>query len=86
MRGTTEGLNLLAAILGENLLRPGDEILLTQAEHHANIVPWQFAAKKSGAAIRFELESTVRPSFAFYNTRAEADALVDALRRISQGR
>jgi cysteine desulfurase/selenocysteine lyase len=52
VRGTTEGLNLLAAILGASLLRPGDEILLTEAEHHANIVPWQFAAKKTGAVIR----------------------------------
>ena len=52
VRGTTEGLNLLAAVLGETMLRPGDEILLTQAEHHANIVPWQFAAKKTGAVIR----------------------------------
>jgi cysteine desulfurase/selenocysteine lyase len=51
VRGTTEGINLVAAILSENL-QPGDEILLTQAEHHANIVPWQFAAKKTGAVIR----------------------------------
>ena len=52
VRGTTEGLNLLAAIFGECLLKPGDEIVLTAAEHHANIVPWQFAAKKTGAVIR----------------------------------
>lgn len=52
VRGTTEGLNLLAAIFSESLLRPGDEIVLTEAEHHANIVPWQFAAKKTGAVIR----------------------------------
>lgn len=52
VRGTTEGLNLLAAIFSENLLQPGDEIILTEAEHHANIVPWQFAAQKTGAVIR----------------------------------
>lgn len=52
VRGTTEGINLLAAIFSETLLQPGDEIVLTQAEHHANIVPWQFAAKRSGAVIR----------------------------------
>ena len=52
VRGTTEGLNLLAAIFSESLLRHGDEIVLTEAEHHANIVPWQFAAKKTGAVIR----------------------------------
>ena len=51
VRGTTEGLNLLAATLAGKL-QPGDEILLTEAEHHANIVPWQFAAQKTGAVIR----------------------------------
>ena len=51
VRGATEGLNMLAELFVD-ILRPGDEILLTAAEHHANIVPWQFAAKKSGAAIR----------------------------------
>lgn len=52
VRGTTEGINLLAATFSESLLKPGDEIVLTEAEHHANIVPWQFAAKKTGAVIR----------------------------------
>lgn len=52
VRGATEGLNLLAATLGATLLRPGDEIILSEAEHHSNIVPWQFAAKRTGAAIR----------------------------------
>lgn len=52
VRGTTEGINLLAAVFTENLLQPGDEIVLTEAEHYANIVPWQFAAKRSGAVIR----------------------------------
>lgn len=52
VRGTTEGINLLAALFSESLLQPGDEIVLTEAEHHANIVPWQFAARKSGAVIR----------------------------------
>lgn len=52
VRGTTEGINLLAAIFSASLLQPGDEIVLTEAEHHSNIVPWQFAAKKTGAIIR----------------------------------
>ena len=51
VRGTTEGINLLAATFADTLPKPGDEIVLTEAEHHANIVPWQFAAKKSGAVI-----------------------------------
>ena len=52
VRGTTEGINLLAYVCGDKALAPGDEILLTEAEHHANIVPWQFAAQKTGAVIR----------------------------------
>jgi cysteine desulfurase/selenocysteine lyase len=52
VRGTTEGINLLASIFSDTILQPGNEIVLTQAEHHANIVPWQFAAKKTGAVIR----------------------------------
>jgi len=51
VRGTTEGLNLLAATLGAGL-KEGDEILLTEAEHHSNIVPWQFVAQRTGAVIR----------------------------------
>ncbi|MEJ2416693.1 MAG: aminotransferase class V-fold PLP-dependent enzyme [Exilibacterium sp.] len=44
-RGTTEALNLLASSLGQ-LLRPGDEVVLSSAEHHANLVPWQMAAER----------------------------------------
>lgn len=51
VRGATEGINLVAHGLAEVWLRPDDEILLTRMEHHANIVPWQMAARKSGARI-----------------------------------
>ncbi|MBU3665546.1 MAG: SufS family cysteine desulfurase [Chthoniobacterales bacterium] len=51
IRGATEGINLVAHGLAECLLREGDEILLTRMEHHANIVPWQMAARKTGARI-----------------------------------
>lgn len=51
-RGTTEGLNLLAHALGTTL-KPGDEILLSQMEHHSNIVPWHMAAERHGAKVRF---------------------------------
>ncbi len=51
VRGATEGINLVAHGLAEMWLRPGDEILLTRMEHHANIVPWQMAARRSGATI-----------------------------------
>lgn len=51
VRGATEGINLVAHGLTEMWLRPDDEILLTRMEHHANIVPWQMAARRSGARI-----------------------------------
>ena len=50
-RGTTESINLVAASLGSQLLRPGDEILLTGMEHHSNIVPWQLIAASTGARV-----------------------------------
>jgi cysteine desulfurase / selenocysteine lyase len=51
-RGTTESLNLIAYSLARSRLKPGDEILLSQIEHHANIVPWQIACEMSGAVIK----------------------------------
>ncbi len=51
-RGATEALNLLAFCLTEHLAS-GDEILLSQAEHHANLVPWQMAAKRKQLTLRF---------------------------------
>jgi len=51
-RGATEGINLLASSLGERL-QPNDEVLLSHAEHHANIVPWQQAARRFGFSVRF---------------------------------
>ncbi|MCL6640008.1 MAG: cysteine desulfurase [Candidatus Rokubacteria bacterium] len=50
-RGTTDGLNLVADALGRTLA-PGDEILITEMEHHSNVVPWQMAARRSGAVVR----------------------------------
>jgi cysteine desulfurase/selenocysteine lyase len=52
VRGTTEGINLLAATLGRSRVGPGDEIVLTTLEHHANIVPWQLLAQSVGAHLR----------------------------------
>jgi cysteine desulfurase / selenocysteine lyase len=50
-RGTTESINLVAQGLAQRL-KPGDEILLTEMEHHSNLVPWQLAAQRSGATLR----------------------------------
>jgi cysteine desulfurase/selenocysteine lyase len=52
VRGTTEGVNLVVNSYGKRFLQPGDEILLSELEHHANIVPWQIVAKERGAVIR----------------------------------
>jgi cysteine desulfurase/selenocysteine lyase len=52
-RGTTESLNLVAYSYGRAFLKPGDEIILSQIEHHANIVPWQIVGEMTGAIIRF---------------------------------
>ncbi|WP_336291226.1 SufS family cysteine desulfurase [Aeromonas dhakensis] len=51
-RGTTEAINLVAQSWGMSELRAGDEIVLSTLEHHANIVPWQLAAQRTGAVIR----------------------------------
>jgi cysteine desulfurase/selenocysteine lyase len=52
VRGTTEGINLVAQSYGRKHIGPGDEIILSQLEHHANIVPWQLLAEQVGAALR----------------------------------
>ena len=51
-RGTTEAINLVAYSWGQSNLHPGDEILLSVLEHHANIVPWQQVAARTGAVLR----------------------------------
>jgi cysteine desulfurase / selenocysteine lyase len=51
-KGTTEGINLIAAGLAKGYLNAGDEILITGMEHHANIVPWQMACEQSGAVLK----------------------------------
>ncbi|GLX77151.1 hypothetical protein tinsulaeT_04910 [Thalassotalea insulae] len=52
-KGTTESINLIAQAWGSEFLSPGDEIVLSYAEHHANIVPWQAIAKQKGAKIKW---------------------------------
>jgi cysteine desulfurase/selenocysteine lyase len=52
-RGTTESINLVAHAWGRRFLKEGDEVLLTDMEHHSNIVPWQLAANATGALLRY---------------------------------
>src|SRR5712691_5682416 len=52
-RGTTESINLIAQAWGGKFVRAGDVILLTEMEHHSNLVPWQLLAERTGARLRF---------------------------------
>ncbi len=52
-RNTTESINLVAQAWGRANLKPGDEVLLTEMEHHSNIVPWQLIARETGAKVRY---------------------------------
>ncbi len=53
VRGTTEGINLVASAWGRARIRPGDEILLTVAEHASNLLPWRLVAERMGATVRY---------------------------------
>ena len=52
VRGTTDGINLVAQGYGRPLLKPGDEIIISTMEHHSNIVPWQMLASQTGAEVK----------------------------------
>jgi cysteine desulfurase/selenocysteine lyase len=51
-KGTTEGINLIASSFGKAFLQPGDEVLISEMEHHSNIVPWQLICEEKGAKIK----------------------------------
>jgi len=53
VRNATEAINLVANAWGRANLKPGDEVLITQMEHHANIVPWQLVTQATGATLRY---------------------------------
>ncbi|WP_147197303.1 cysteine desulfurase SufS [Pantoea sp. CCBC3-3-1] len=76
VKGTTEGINLVASSWGGSQLQAGDNILITEMEHHANIVPWQMIAQRTGAEVRFipltetgELDLSTLPSLMDSRTR-----------------
>lgn len=77
VRNATEGLNLIASSYAENFLREGDGILLSEMEHHANLVPWQQLAKKGKISLHFlplnlktgELEWNPKTFVAFLKSR-----------------
>ncbi len=51
-RGCTEGMNLIASTFGRSVVGEGDEILISEMEHHSNIVPWQMLCREKGATLR----------------------------------
>lgn len=51
--GTTASINLLANVYGQRYIKPGDEILLSEGEHHSNLVPWQMLCERTGARLRY---------------------------------
>ncbi len=51
-RGTTEGINLIASSLGKKYFKPGDEIIISEMEHHSNIVPWQMIAEEKNLKLK----------------------------------
>jgi cysteine desulfurase / selenocysteine lyase len=53
VRGTTEAINLVAQSFGRNTLSVGDEIIITELEHHSNIVPWQILSEQTGATLKY---------------------------------
>ncbi len=52
-RGTTTAINLVASSYARSVCKPGDEIVITQMEHHSNLIPWQQAAKATGATLKY---------------------------------
>ncbi len=52
LRGTTEGINLIAQTFGRSRLASGDEIIISELEHHSNIVPWQILCQQTGAILK----------------------------------
>lgn len=64
-RGTTASLNLVASGYARTMLREGDEIVISPAEHHSNLIPWQQAAKATGATLKYlplQSDGTIRLS------------------------
>jgi len=52
-KGTTEGFNFLANSISKKFMNPGDEILVTEIEHHANIIPWQMVAQENNLELKY---------------------------------
>jgi len=83
-RGTTESINLVAHSYGRARLKAGDEILVTELEHHANIVPWQMVCEQTGATLVVApITDSGELDFAQFEARLSARTRIVALAHVS---
>ena len=83
-KGATEAINLVASTYGEKFIKEGDEILLTELEHHSNYVPWHFLRKKNNANIRFaELNNNLEITISEIKKKISEKTKIIAITHIS---
>ena len=80
-RGTTESINLIAYAWAQQQLKPGDEILVTEMEHHSNLVPWQITAERTGAVLKYiplndDLELDLEKPEKYFTPKTKVFALI----------
>ena len=91
-RGTTESINLIAYAWAQQQLKPGDEILVTEMEHHSNLVPWQITAERTGAVLKYiplndDLELDLEKPEKYFTPKTKVFALIhksNALGKLNQ--
>ncbi|KJY82358.1 cysteine sulfinate desulfinase [Vibrio galatheae] len=83
-RGATEALNLIAQTYARSTLKPGDEILISELEHHANIVPWQIVAQQTGASVvKIPMTNECQLDFAKFKSLINGRTKIVALAHIT---
>ena len=83
-RGTTDAINLVASGWATANLHPGDEIVLSVMEHHSNLVPWQMAAQRTGARLRFvDIDEEQRLDLASFESQLSAHTRLVAICHVS---
>ncbi|MBU2896567.1 cysteine desulfurase CsdA [Vibrio hepatarius] len=83
-RGATEALNLIAQTYARNTLKPNDEILVSEMEHHANIVPWQIVAEQTGAkVVKIPMTQSCHLDMEAFSTLLSAKTKIVALAHIT---
>ncbi|UTT85379.1 cysteine desulfurase CsdA [Vibrio pelagius] len=83
-RGATEALNLIAQTYARSSLKPGDEILISELEHHANIVPWQIVAEQTGAkVIKIPMTKTCQFDMAAFDSLLNDKTKIIALAQVT---